>query len=243
MKKVVNQVKTSKYIIGLNGATSYVYDLEENLIKTMKDIKSVYNAYVSKDEKVLCLKSTDTYLAFYNIDTLELKSKISFKKCYQPQDTEGAFDKNANFINLQYTDRLTCDIVIYDNFNYTEKQRYIYNLGVVLKCIDVIDDQVYILGFIRPNKENFHINEIKKYVFKFDEGILSGLEISEKDYFIHSELRRGLYSVNNEQDVQYMIENYNFDREELDKIEPSNLQRLWVKYTKGELLTEKPINL
>ena len=43
MKKCVNQIKTNKYIIGLNGSSSYVYDMQGNLIETLKDMKSVYH--------------------------------------------------------------------------------------------------------------------------------------------------------------------------------------------------------
>lgn len=244
MKKNVKQIKTSKYIIGLNGATTYVYDSNEQLIKVLKDIKSVYNAYVSNDEKVLCLKSTDTYLAFYNMQTLELLNKISFKKCSQPQDQESTFDNCNNFVNLQYTDRLTCDIVVYDGKNFTEKQRYIYNLGIVLQCIDIIDNQIYIVGFIRPNKENFSKNEIKKYIFKFEEGQLNGFEISEKDHFVYSSLRRKIYSIDNAKDIEYIMLKYNFTKDELINCDVSNLKSLWDKYeNKGNILIEKPINL
>lgn len=243
MKKCVKQLRTSKYIIGLNGASTYIYDLGENLIKTLKDIKSVYNAYVSKDEKVLCLKSTDTYLAFYDLDTLELINKISFKKCHQPQDQECVFDKNNNLINLQYTDRLTTDLVFYNNKDYTEKQRFIYNNNIVLECIDVAEEDIYIVGFMRPDKEDFSINEIKRYIFKCENGDLKGYEIANKDYFCYSNLRNGLYSIERASDVEYMKSILGFTEEEIKEIDFKHLNQLWNKYNNGnEVVVEKPIN-
>ena len=132
MKKFINQIITSKYIIGLNGSTTYIFDLNGTLVKTLKDIKYVGKAYVSKDERVLCLKSTDTYLTFYDLNSLDLINKISFKKCHQPQDEGCVFDTNNNFINLQYTDRLTTDIVL-------------YNYVIAKICKNILIRQIYCL--------------------------------------------------------------------------------------------------
>lgn len=242
MKKCVNQIRTSKCIIGFNGASSYVYDLEGNLLETLKDIKSVYNGYVSQDEKVLCLKSTDTYLAFYNTDTLNLINKISFKKCHQPQDQEGCFDGQGNFINLQYTDRLTSDIVVYGGKEYNEVQRYSYEDGVVLETIDAVDE-IFIVGFVRPQKEDFALDEIKKYVFRCDDGILQGFEISKEDHLVFSRVRKTIGSFVKESDIDFMKKQYGFGDEESQTAKTTDLKTLWQKYKNNNAITIKPFLL
>ncbi len=58
MRKFVKSIRTSKYIIGCTGRTTYIYDLNEQLILKFQDIPYGYTPYVSKDEKYLCVKAT-----------------------------------------------------------------------------------------------------------------------------------------------------------------------------------------
>ena len=193
MRKVINKVIGNKYIIGCNGATSYICNLNEKVIKELKDIKSVNRAYLSRNEEILCLKSTDTYLAFYNLNTLELLNKISLKKCHQPQDAGACFD-DKNFINLQYMDGLVSNIVVYNKDTFEEAKRYSFENKIVLTSLEIGNDGIYLIGFIRPI--SYDNGEENNYMaFRFNDSILEGVEISKKEYFLNGVMKNNIFPI------------------------------------------------
>lgn len=126
MRKFWSYIKNNEFLVGCSGQTVYVYDKNENELAKFKDIKYANDAAFSPTEKILAVKSTDVWLAFYSLDTMKIIKKVRLKKTNsQPQDMGFAFSPDGSlFYNIEYQDDLTTDIVVYETENFTEVNRF-----------------------------------------------------------------------------------------------------------------------
>lgn len=180
MRKFVKSIRTSKYIIGCTGRTTYIYDLNEQLILKFQDIPYGYTPYVSKDEKYLCVKATGKNICFYDLDSLTLIKKITIKKD-DSQDCPGAFMDDGRFVNIEYTKALLTDIVIYEKDTFEEIKRYSFEEKFVFTDLNIIDDVIFLMGYKRVD------NGIQHMDFKLENDILTYKEISNEEYRANSQ--------------------------------------------------------
>lgn len=96
MRQFLGFYKNESYSVGCNGATVYIYDKDEKEIARFKDIPYAYTAAFMPGKNIIGVKSTEGYLAFYDLDSLSLLKKITVTRD-GAQDEGFAFTPDGRF--------------------------------------------------------------------------------------------------------------------------------------------------
>ncbi|MCM1226815.1 MAG: hypothetical protein NC320_05235 [Clostridium sp.] len=179
MRKFWTYIKNDDFFVGCSGQTVYVYDKNENELAKFKDIKYAYDAAFSPTENILAVKSTEVWLAFYSLDSMELIKKIRLRKPNsQPQDQGFAFSPDGSlFYNIEYQNDLTTHIVVYETESFTESDRFFEGKNIVFCQIEFENQKCFLTGFERMKNRN------KYFVAEFSGGNLLNLkEVDERKF-------------------------------------------------------------
>lgn len=165
MKNFWTYIKNEKFAIGCTGQTVYVYDKNENELAKFKDLKYAYRAMFCPNKNIFAVKSTEPYIAFYSLDKMQLLKKIKLKNTHSPQDDGFCFSPDGKqFLNLEFLDDLTSNLVIYDTEKFEEIARIFIGENAVLNHIEYDEKNraYYVLGYLRSKQDNeYCIFEIK----------------------------------------------------------------------------------
>ena len=115
-------VKNDRFIVGCTGRTVHVLDPDGRTITKFKDIPYGYRPLLCPGTNLLVVKSTAGWLAFYDLDRLELIRKIRFSK--EPaQDAGLCFSIDGRYLyNLEQTSfDLGHGIIRYDTLTLESK--------------------------------------------------------------------------------------------------------------------------
>jgi len=186
MRNFWSYVSNDKYAIGCTGQTVHVYDCAGIEIAKFSDIKYAYTAMFCPQSNLFVIRSTTVWFAFYSLDTLQLIKKMRMRiPNSQPQDEGFCFSPDGkHFMNIEYQDNLTTDLVIYNMEDFREESRIFASDPVVLSHIERSDSSFYYLIGFRRGQDG-----IIDYPFiaKFDGVKIVDLkEIDEQNYdYIH----------------------------------------------------------
>lgn len=170
------------YRVGCNGATIWVYDRNDVLVKRFHDIPYAYCGAFQPGSNNFVAKSTAGLLAVYDLDQLDCLKTIHCG--FDGGQDEGfAFSTDKElFYNVQKPTELSTEIGIYRTKDYQLVNRLFSNDD--LMAFDEIEfselGECYVLGFMRDSK-----NKVLDYGFV---GILNNDEIiniktmSENDF-------------------------------------------------------------
>lgn len=184
MKKFWGYSKNEKFAIGCTGQTTYVYDADGNEIAKFKDIAYVYTPMFCPNKNVFVLKSTDGWLAFYSLDTMELLKKVHFAKNIGAQDEGFCFSPDGRYLfNIEKpVSSLFTELVVYETENYQVIHRLFQGEQIsVLSHIeyDAEKSAYYVLGFVRDD------NGVMSYGFVsqlMNNKLIEIKRISEEEY-------------------------------------------------------------
>jgi len=104
-----------KYKVRCNGASVWVFDSEGNQLARFKDVPYAYRAKFKPGTNIIAVKSTAGYLAFYDLDKLELLKKFRTGINYS-QDDGFDFSSDGKYLfNIErYKDDLNTRLAVYD---------------------------------------------------------------------------------------------------------------------------------
>lgn len=142
------------YRVGCNGATIWIYDQNNVLLKRFHDIPYTYCGAFQPGTNIFVAKSTAGLLAVYDLDKLECRKTIHCG--FDGGQDEGfAFFTDAEFFyNIQKPAEFKTEIGIYRTKDYQLERRLFSNDDLMV--LDEIEfsknGECYVLGFMRDVK-------------------------------------------------------------------------------------------
>ena len=73
MRKFWGFYKNESYSVGCNGGTVYIYDSTGTELAKFRDFPYAYTAVFKPNSNVIAVKSTEGFLGFYDLDSLDEK--------------------------------------------------------------------------------------------------------------------------------------------------------------------------
>ena len=137
MRRFWGFYKNESYCVGCNGATVYIYDKDENEIARFKNIPYAYTAAFMPGRNIISVKSTEGFLAFYDLDSLSLLKKITVTRD-GAQDEGFAFTPDGKFfynIEKPFSSTRT-QLGIYETKTFTKVATlFAEDKNMVLDCL------------------------------------------------------------------------------------------------------------
>ena len=126
MKKFYGVAQYKDYRVGCAGQTVYVTDVRGTEIAHLKDISYAYTAAFSPNGRLLAVRSTTPWFAFYAPPDFRLVQKTRMRRPNnQPQDEGFCFSPDGKlFWSLEYQNDLTTHLVSYDTSTFAETGRF-----------------------------------------------------------------------------------------------------------------------
>ena len=185
MRKFWTYISNGEYSVGCSGATVYVYDKEGEELARFKDFPYGYDAVFCPGRNLIAVKSTASYLGFYNLDSLELEKKVlvgrNGRKSKETQDEGCCFSPDGKFfINIEANEDFYYSIVVYDTNFFGEVKRYDFKNDISFRMIEYsqLESCYLVLGYWRLEEENVY------FIAKFCEGkIFDVRELEEERYW------------------------------------------------------------
>ena len=176
------------YKVGCNGATMYLYDVENRELAKFKDIPYGYRGAFKPQSNIFVLRSTEGWIAVYDCDERKLLHKFRFSDVDGAQDDGFCFSADGNqFMNIEKIAPGACTrLSIYETESFSPTRRLFEdNKSLVLCDIEHHGpaDQYNILFFTRDAQGVYD----QGYV-----GVLSGDQIIHRqpiDYKVYNFLR------------------------------------------------------
>lgn len=171
------------YRVGCNGATIYVYDQDNRELGRFKDIPYAYCGTFQPGTNIFVAKSTEGYLAFYDLDRMELLKKIIITRI-GAQDSGFTFSLDgAYFYNIECPICSTrTQLTVYRTIDY-EVQQVLFKENTDMFLWEMEFDkstgECYVLGFMRGK------DGVREYGFvgKFTGNHVSDIrKIANKEY-------------------------------------------------------------
>lgn len=159
MRRFWGFYKNESYCVGCNGATVYIYDKDENEIARFKNIPYAYTAAFMPGRNIISVKSTEGFLAFYDLDSLSLLKKITVTRD-GAQDEGFAFTPDGKFFyNIEKTFSSTrTQLGIYETKTFTKVATlFAEDKNMVLDCLEFDNETniCYVMGFMRADNGVF----------------------------------------------------------------------------------------
>ncbi|MEN6420031.1 MAG: hypothetical protein ABFC73_14035 [Clostridiaceae bacterium] len=157
MKKFYGVAQYKDYRVGCAGQTVYVTDVRGTEIAHLKDISYAYTAAFSPNGRLLAVRSTTPWFAFYAPPDFRLVQKTRMRRPNnQPQDEGFCFSPDGKlFWSLEYQNDLTTHLVSYDTSTFAETGRFFEGGRYVFSHIEPTADGGYdLLGFRREPGED-----------------------------------------------------------------------------------------
>lgn len=169
MRKFWGLYKNESYSVGCNGATVYVYDRDGKELAKFKDIPYAYDAAFMPGKNIVAVKSTQGFLAFYDLNALSLIRKITVTQI-GAQDEGFAFSPDGKlFYNIEkpvYSTRT--QLGIYDTVSFERIDAlFTEDDKMVLDCLEFDNDtgECFVLGFMRGDDGAYDYG----FVARFDQ--------------------------------------------------------------------------
>lgn len=159
MRRFWGFYKNESYCVGCNGATVYIYDKDENEIARFKNIPYAYTAAFMPGRNIISVKSTEGFLAFYDLDSLSLLKKITVTRD-GAQDEGFAFTPDGKFfynIEKPFSSTRT-QLGIYETKTFTKVATlFAEDKNMVLDCLEFDNETniCYVMGFMRADNGVF----------------------------------------------------------------------------------------
>lgn len=153
MKKYEGYVQNKNFKVGLNG-TVYIYDYEENELAKFQDVPYMYRGKFIPNTNILVVKSTSGWLLFYDLDKLELMTKIRFSNI-ESQDENFDITQDGEYLyNIEAPESsVRTQLTKYDLKTLKPVITAFYDLdNVFLKYVEIYNGIVYLFGFIRNDE-------------------------------------------------------------------------------------------
>lgn len=153
LKNAWGYCDNDKYKVRCNGASVWVFDSEGNQLARFKDVPYAYRAKFKPGTNIIAVKSTAGYLAFYDLDKLELLKKIR-TGINHSQDDGFAFSVDGRLLyNIERVE--TClkkRLAVYnaETFSFVDSM-FESQSRIKLTNIECSGDDVYLL-FVSYNK-------------------------------------------------------------------------------------------
>ena len=158
MKNFWSYIQNNRFAVGCTGQSVYVYDPEGRELACFRGLKYAYVPLFCPQKPLLAIKSTEPWLAFYDLDHLTLLQKLRLRKPnHQSQDAGCCFTKDGEaFVNLEYQNDLTSHLVVYDTREFAEQARLFAGERLVLGYVEPAadGDGCFLLGYERPETIN-----------------------------------------------------------------------------------------
>lgn len=161
MKEFYGVAQNNEFRVGCAGQTVYVYGKSGEEIARLRDVTYAYAATFSPNGRLLAVRSTTPWFAFYAPPDFRLVQKTRMRRPNsQPQDEGFCFSPNGKlFWSLEYQNDLTTHLVSYDTNTYTETGRFFEGERYVYSHIEPSSNGGYdLLGFRREpeSDDNSH---------------------------------------------------------------------------------------
>ena len=158
MKNFWSYIQNDRFAVGCTGQCVYIYNPEGRELACFRGLKYAYVPLFCPQKPLLAIKSTEPWLAFYDLDSLSLLQKLRLRKPnQQPQDAGCCFTKDGEaFVNLEYQNDLTSHLVVYDTREFSEQTRLFAGERLVLSHVEpeADGDGCFLLGYERPEVIN-----------------------------------------------------------------------------------------
>lgn len=141
------------YHVGCNGSTVYIYDQKNKELGRFQDIKHAYAGVFQPNTNIFVVKSTEGFLAVYDLDRMELQ-KIIVVTRIGAQDEGFAFSPDGKyFFNIEKPfHSFSTQLTVYRTTDYEIAKVLLYDdKSMVLDSLefDEFSADCYILGFMR----------------------------------------------------------------------------------------------
>lgn len=160
------------YKVGCNGGTVYVYNQDNIELAKFKDIKYAYSGAFVPERNVFAVKSTEGKLAIYDLNKMSL-IKIIRITSIGTQDEGFAFSADGRYFYNIEKPQNSCNtqLTVYKTDDFSVVKKLFENCDdMVLEALEIVDDNCYVLGFMRNNEDVFD------YGFA---GVFDGTDITE----------------------------------------------------------------
>jgi hypothetical protein len=158
MKEFYGVAQTNEFRVGCAGQTVYVYGKSGEEIARLRDVAYTYAASFSPNNRLLVVRSTTPWFAFYAPPDFRLVQKVRMRKPNsQPQDDGFCFSPDGTlFWSLEYQNDLTTHLVSYDTGTFAEAGRFFEGERYIFSHIEPNTNGGYdLLGFRRePEADN-----------------------------------------------------------------------------------------
>lgn len=183
MKNFWGFVKNEKYAIGCTGLTTYVFDGAGNEIAKFKDIIYAYTPMFCPGKNMFVVKSTDGWLAFYSLDTMQLLKKVHFSKI-GAQDEGLCFSPDGRYLyNIEKPVTSTeTEIAIYETDSFHIQRRLFQGERTIhINHIEYDSEKsaYFVLGFCRGGDGVFSYGFVSELV---DNSLTNIKRIPDKEY-------------------------------------------------------------
>ena len=102
MRKFWGLYDNGKYKVGCNGATMYLYDIDNQELAKFKDIPYAYEGAFKPGSNIFLLRSTEGRIAVYDCDERKLMKKFRYSTVDYAQDDGFCFSPDgAYFLNIE----------------------------------------------------------------------------------------------------------------------------------------------
>jgi hypothetical protein len=183
MKDFWGFVKNEKYSIGCTGQTTYVYDAASKEIAKFKEIKYAYEPMFCPCKNMFVVKSTDGWLAFYSLDTMQLLKKVHFSKV-GAQDEGFCFSPDGRYLfNIEKpVTSIATELAIYETDSFQILRRLFQGeRTIVISHIEYDSEKsaYFVLGFCRDNEGVFSYGFVSELC---DNRLINTKRIPDKEY-------------------------------------------------------------
>lgn len=192
MRKFHSYISNGEYSIGCTGQTVYVFDKNGAEVAKFRDLQYAYDCAVSPKGDVFAVKTTEGRLAVYSLDELRLIGKFRFSAVDEMQDDNFCFSSDGEeFYNIErHGDGCKTAFSVYDTKDFSLKKRlFSDNSDMMLNCVEVNGDWIYLLGYFRKKQTGFLGKKRIGAADRFFVARLVGDEICDIRYISESDHR------------------------------------------------------
>lgn len=172
-------IGNEKFDVGCTGRTVYVYDKTGKELAKFKDLNHAYTSYLSPKGDIFAVKTLDSEMAVYSLESLSLIKKFRYSKVDDSQDFNACFSPDGKeFYNVERLTSSSTAISVYDTKDFSFKKQIIKSdANRILFAIEFDGSEAYVLFMQREQNGNkFYISKL------IDDELCYVREIPEKKH-------------------------------------------------------------